>query len=407
MISRSCYWGHCSFCSIGAPRRSYRCRKVNYVLDDLASIQTQIQARFFRFRDQLLSPSYLSQFAQGILERGLNIRWTCRARFESGFTVELLRKLRQAGCIAIWFGLESVSERLLNLVRKGTQRETIERVLDNCAQAGIKARFLTIVGLPTETEQEARETQDFLIHHHKQIEDISYTPFILFRQSEMAKNPAQYGITTLNYPDEGTLAYRLDYDTSSGMSQGEIKEVSQDITSELRKYFPSHFLIPTHRYLYMDRYGEGFTDVVQKGEETPAIEREFLELSPKLPSWILYGMLNYNYDFIDEQQQIREKTPNKGDITDPLMPQEVLLVYNMQTGDRWQMEKDAAFLLASSDGKTTIRTIIEQASNTFNISMDESQQVCSDFFKEALELKIIEFSVIDHHKGAKDTKGRF
>lgn len=394
LISRSCYWGHCSFCSIGAPRRSYRCRKVNHVLDDLASIQTQTQARFFRFRDQILSPSYLSQFAQGILDRKLNIRWTCRARFESGFTVELLRKLRQAGCIAIWFGLESFSERLLNLVKKGTKRETIEKVLENCVQAGIKARLLTIVGLPTETEQEAHETRDFLIRHHKQIEDFSYTPFILFRQSDMAKNPAHYGITTLNYPDEGMLAYYLDYTTSSGMSPDEIQQVSQDIASELKKYFPSHFLIPTHRYLYMEHYGAGFTDAVSKEEEEPAIEGEFLEWRPKVPSWILYGTIHYNYDFIDEQQQARDKAPNasnKEAITDPLTPQEVLLVYNIETGERWQMEKDAAFLLASSDGKTTIRSIIEQASNIFNISMDESQQVCSDFFKEALGLKIIEF----------------
>jgi radical SAM superfamily enzyme YgiQ (UPF0313 family) len=83
---------------------------VKHVLDDLETIQTQTKARFFRFRDQLLSPSYLSQFAQGILDRRLNILWTCRARFESGFTPELLRKLRQAGCVAIWFGLESFSE---------------------------------------------------------------------------------------------------------------------------------------------------------------------------------------------------------------------------------------------------------------------------------------------------------
>lgn len=391
LISRSCYWGHCSFCSIGAPRRSYRCRKVNYVLDDLTSIQTQTKARFFRFRDQLLSPSYLSQFAQGVLEQGLDIIWTCRARFEPGFTTELLSTLQQAGCIAIWFGLESVSERLLNLVRKGTQRETIERILDNCGQAGIKARLLTIVGLPTETEQEARETRDFLIRHHEQIEDFSYTPFILFRQPEMAKNPAQYGITALNYPDEGMFAYRFDYATSSGMSPGEIKQVSRDVTSELKKYFPPRFLLPTHRYLYMDHYGESFTDTVLKEEETPAIEGEFLELRPRVPSQIRYGMLNYNYDFIDEQQHVGEKTPVKGNITEPLMPQEVLLVYNMETGDRWQMEKDAVFLLAASNGKTTIRAIIEQASNTFNLPMDESRQVCIDYFKEALQLKIIEF----------------
>ncbi len=162
LSSRGCYWDRCAFCAITSNQLNYRTRNIDLVLIDLAKLQALYGVRWFHFRDMLMSPAYLRRFSLAILDKGLDIRWICRARFEAAFTRDILMLMANAGCVQIWFGFETASQRVLDLMDKGTEVSVVARILDDCKNVGMGVHMLAIHGFPSETFEEAEETVSFL-----------------------------------------------------------------------------------------------------------------------------------------------------------------------------------------------------------------------------------------------------
>jgi len=95
-----------------------------------------------------------------ILERGLQLQWTCNSRVDF-VDPEMLRLMGQAGCRWISWGIESGSEEVLRRARKGIELEQVEQALHWSRDAGIRNWGYFIIGLPGETEETIRETIRF------------------------------------------------------------------------------------------------------------------------------------------------------------------------------------------------------------------------------------------------------
>ena len=75
----------------------------------------------------------------------------------------LYSKLKQIGCTALWFGVESGSDKILTRIKKGATKETIKKAVRIAHEAGIKnvaGHF--IIGMEDETIETARETIRFV-----------------------------------------------------------------------------------------------------------------------------------------------------------------------------------------------------------------------------------------------------
>jgi anaerobic magnesium-protoporphyrin IX monomethyl ester cyclase len=94
-----------------------------------------------------------------ILARGLDLKWTSFARADT-VSVEVLRRMKEAGCHMISFGFESSSPEILKAVRKGITVEQMLEAARMCQQVGIKAHASFILGLPGETMQTVKQTVD-------------------------------------------------------------------------------------------------------------------------------------------------------------------------------------------------------------------------------------------------------
>ncbi len=73
------------------------------------------------------------------------------ARIRPEMTDKLLRKMHQAGCIGLWYGVESGSQRILNKMKKGYDLETAKKVIHDTARNGIRVLIFMIVDFPGET----------------------------------------------------------------------------------------------------------------------------------------------------------------------------------------------------------------------------------------------------------------
>ncbi|RME38775.1 MAG: radical SAM protein, partial [Thermoflexia bacterium] len=94
---------------------------------------------------------------EGILERGLRVRWTCNSRVDF-VDPEMLRMMARAGCWMISWGIESGSEEVLRRVGKGIRLEQVEQALRWAKEAGIRNWGYFIIGLPGETEETIQQT---------------------------------------------------------------------------------------------------------------------------------------------------------------------------------------------------------------------------------------------------------
>ena len=138
-----------------------------------------------------------------IMKSGLNIQWSAKATLRKEMSYALLRKMKEAGCCSLGYGLESGSPRVLRDMRKNIDLEEAKRIIRDMHKVGIQANCFFIIGYPTETEEDFQLTLNFVkenvgfIHHFEQvtgchIEEDSYLGLNLDRYGIVLKQDGWY-----------------------------------------------------------------------------------------------------------------------------------------------------------------------------------------------------------------------
>lgn len=159
----------CIFCvgrkMVGA---KVRYRLPELVVDELAYLST-LGFPQINIADDLFTArkNHCIAICDEILNRDLKVKWTSFARVDT-VSPEVLQKMRAAGCTTISFGVESANAEILKRVKKGITPEKVVNAIRMCVDAGIDPHASFILGLPGETPQTLRETQDFgtIIHEN-------------------------------------------------------------------------------------------------------------------------------------------------------------------------------------------------------------------------------------------------
>ena len=163
MTSRGCvFW--CNFCTtVRMFGRRYRMRTPKNVVEELEFLHRNYRATQFTFYDDAFTvdQARTAAICDEIMARGLKIKWDCEARVDM-VTKELLVKMRQAGCVGVWFGVESGSKKVLADMGKGFTLDTTRRAFKWAKEAGLMAVAGVILGFPGETKETAMETVNFV-----------------------------------------------------------------------------------------------------------------------------------------------------------------------------------------------------------------------------------------------------
>jgi anaerobic magnesium-protoporphyrin IX monomethyl ester cyclase len=95
-----------------------------------------------------------------IKKEKLDIRWVCDTRADQ-ISRELLRKMKDAGCRTIFFGVESGSPRILEKLNRKITIEQITHALKLCKEEGIRIACSFMLGIPRETVKDMEATFKF------------------------------------------------------------------------------------------------------------------------------------------------------------------------------------------------------------------------------------------------------
>lgn len=159
--SRGCPF-RCIFCvgrkMVGA---KVRYRNPQKVVDELAYLST-LGFHQINIADDLFTASkkHCLAVCDEIIRRQLNIQWTSFARVDT-VSRPVLERMKQAGCNAVSFGVETGSPEILTTIKKGITLDQVIHAVTICNDVGITPQASFILGLPGETIHTLQQTVAF------------------------------------------------------------------------------------------------------------------------------------------------------------------------------------------------------------------------------------------------------
>lgn len=164
--SRGCPYP-CYFCTPKYLGNRVRVKNYQNIVKEIKWLVDRFGAKRIQFADATLGllKEGAMLMCDELIKTKLNkkIKWDCETRADS-VNLELLKKMKEAGCEWVAFGVETGSERILKeVVQKGETKEQIRNAVKLAKKAGIKVRCFFILGHYTETVDTIKETINFAL----------------------------------------------------------------------------------------------------------------------------------------------------------------------------------------------------------------------------------------------------
>jgi anaerobic magnesium-protoporphyrin IX monomethyl ester cyclase len=262
--TRGCYWNRCTFCDYGLntdkPTSPSRQRPIDIAVKELMDINDF--ARTIYFSVDTISPAYLGNIARAMIQAKLRFQWSAEVRLERALARGLADELSEAGCLALAFGYESGSKRILNLIDKGVNLDAVPEMLRELRRVGIGAQMMGFIGFPRETLQDAHATFEFLLENRDFWTVAGIGDFVLTPGAIVAKRFREFGIQWVG-PKPGDDIVRslcwIDEDGHRrGIGEARNSSISDFAKSVSRFTFTRPFvggIDSAHTILYFGKFG--------------------------------------------------------------------------------------------------------------------------------------------------------
>lgn len=161
ITSRGCPFS-CAFCDRSTSGRRGRMHSVDGVVR-LCRHLVGLGAKHILFLDDLFTvrKQRVVDLCQALLDEGLRFTWSCNSH-PNLLDFGTMQLMRRAGCWQIAYGIESGSQRILDVVKREVRIPRMRETLRMTRAAGIRAKGYVMIGHPTEGLDSLAETADFL-----------------------------------------------------------------------------------------------------------------------------------------------------------------------------------------------------------------------------------------------------
>jgi radical SAM superfamily enzyme YgiQ (UPF0313 family) len=163
--SRGCPY-NCSYCQPTLRKlfgNKVRFRSPENIVKELIHLKRKYKIDSFLFVGDtfIINQKWVESICDELLENNLDLLWGCTVRADL-VTKPLLEIMRKAGLVKICIGIESSSQRILDKVyNKGINIRQIERSVKLAKKLGLKIQGYFMLGAPTETIREIKQTIQF------------------------------------------------------------------------------------------------------------------------------------------------------------------------------------------------------------------------------------------------------
>nr|SBO90646.1 radical SAM/B12 binding domain protein [Nonomuraea gerenzanensis] len=203
--SRGCWWGekkHCTFCGLNGMTMAFRSKSAARAFDELRKLVHDYGPGPKRRTnvlvvDNILDYRYFNDLLPMIAQSDLKV--SLHYEVKSNLRLDQLMLLRDAGVHHLQPGIESMSNRLLEAMRKGTTRLRNLQTMKWCAELGIDVSWNYLHGFPGETDDDYADLPQLfsLVPHMSPPEHVG--PARADRFSPFYESGADFGIVELTH----------------------------------------------------------------------------------------------------------------------------------------------------------------------------------------------------------------
>jgi len=163
----------------GKPPARYR--SADHIFNEIVELKNKyhVDVIFFHDDDLFINKGRMLNICKKLEQSKLNLIWACNTRVTS-VDKEVLDAAYQAGCRQLFYGIESGSQKVLDILNKKITVKQAEEAIRLTKQAGILVSAGFIIGAPGETRDDIKKTKEFFFSNAKCMDTLNLfvmTPF--------------------------------------------------------------------------------------------------------------------------------------------------------------------------------------------------------------------------------------
>jgi anaerobic magnesium-protoporphyrin IX monomethyl ester cyclase len=212
MMTKGCPF-NCDFCSKPIFGNKLRKRSILDCINEILYIKSLGYNQLWIADDCFtLDDRFLNNFCLAMIEKRVNMTWSCLSRVDS-MRDESAELMSNAGCVKIYLGVESGSDRTLSLMKKHFKVKDASIMVKRMNKANIKIGAFFIVGYPGETIDSINKTFKFSLS--LPFDEISFTvPFPLPGSNLYNKIKGLNSNDDWDFENENKFIFKSQFDES-------------------------------------------------------------------------------------------------------------------------------------------------------------------------------------------------
>ncbi len=150
----------CNWCAKPIYGNRYNARSAKFVVEEIKYLKKQFNNDHIWFCDDIfgLKPGWVQQFYEEIIKAGIKVNYKIQSRADLLVQENYVKHLALSGCLTVWMGAESGSQKILDAMDKGTTIEQIKTATKLLRLHGIKPAFFLQFGYPGEVKEDIDKT---------------------------------------------------------------------------------------------------------------------------------------------------------------------------------------------------------------------------------------------------------
>jgi radical SAM superfamily enzyme YgiQ (UPF0313 family) len=196
--SRGCPYT-CIFCDICTfYKQRIRLRDPRKVVDECEQLVKRYKRdTIFFFGDSFtFDTSWIDEFCEGIIRRNLKFQWACETRIDN-VSPRMLRKMRDAGCVQVQYGIEYGDERVLGTLGKRISPTNAVDAVKWAKDEGLFVESFFIFNCPGEDEDTMNRTYELI--QKAPIDALEINLLTPYPGTALWENPEKYDMKVTNY----------------------------------------------------------------------------------------------------------------------------------------------------------------------------------------------------------------
>jgi radical SAM superfamily enzyme YgiQ (UPF0313 family) len=146
ITARGCPY-RCNWCSHSVYGMTHRRRSPRAVAEEVEWLIAHYRPDMLWMADDVFTihPGWLFEYAAELKKRGIRIPFECITRADR-MNEKIVETLREMGCMRVWIGSESGSQRILDAMQRGVTVEQVQTAVDLCRRNGIQSGMFLMWG---------------------------------------------------------------------------------------------------------------------------------------------------------------------------------------------------------------------------------------------------------------------